>query len=127
MKTDDLRSEFNGKVTKHYKSLKRQIFTDDYVLWLESIILDSSYIYTVKFEGIDDWNRPVFKDINSSNRFGSTEILFPDKKLAPNNTPEEITNFFKSLPKLGTLAYFGNKFNCEPYGTVKRTWYFEFV
>ena len=30
----------------------------------------------VKFEGIDDFNRPVFKSVNNRNRYGSTDELF---------------------------------------------------
>ena len=30
----------------------------------------------VKFEGIDDFNRPIFKGIDSNQRFGSVDFLF---------------------------------------------------
>lgn len=62
----------------------------------------------IKFEGIDDWNRPVFKAVNSNHRFGSVEILFPYWE-------SEETVLEKVSEK--QLYYFGNSFNCEPMGT----------
>ena len=61
----------------------------------------------LKFEGIDDWNRPVFKDENN-NRFGNTDILF-----AWGTTGEEV------LEKIdeNMIYYFGSTFGCEPDGT----------
>ena len=64
---------------------------------------------TVKFEGIDWWNRPIFKDINSNARYGSTEILYDyceDEKTILNEITEK------------DLTYFGNSFDCEPIGTL---------
>jgi len=61
----------------------------------------------LKFEGIDDWNRPVFKDENN-NRFGNVDILFDW------GTPGE-----KVLEKIDEtmIQYFGDHFGCEPMGT----------
>lgn len=59
------------------------------------------------FEGIDDWNRPVFKNENNT-RIGSTDSLFEWRA-----TEEEV---LKKINK-ANLVYFGNKFNCEPDGT----------
>ncbi|MFA5759026.1 MAG: hypothetical protein WC942_06705 [Clostridia bacterium] len=61
----------------------------------------------VTFEGIDSWNRPVFKDIDSRNRYGSTDILF-DYDATEVEVLEKITPFY--------LCYFGTHFDCEPCG-----------
>ena len=67
-------------------------------------------ILEVKFEGIDDWNRPVFKSNNpkyKSLRFGSVVTLFPyDSK------EEDVI----SKVKASELEYFGDRFGCEPHG-----------
>lgn len=69
----------------------------------------------IKFEGIDDWNRPVFKCVDEkykSIRFGSTNKLFNW------NTPEkEIIDYFKSTT-VDALEYFGHSFGCEPNGGI---------
>ena len=61
----------------------------------------------IKFEGIDSWNRPVFKRIDSNERFGSVDILFNYS-----DTEKEV------LDKISEddLLYFGNGFDCEPMG-----------
>ena len=64
---------------------------------------------TVKFEGIDDWNRPVFKNIESNSRYGSTNKLYGYKEFQ-----ESGLDFFKKNPQ--ELEYFGRSFNCEPHG-----------
>lgn len=63
----------------------------------------------IKFKGIDDWNRPVFKDVDSSTYYGSTRTLFgwADPK-------EKIIEYFKS--NMDELEYFGSSFGCEPNG-----------
>jgi len=71
-------------------------------------------IIEVSFKGIDDWNRPVYKLVRGNVYFGSTNILFPDKNIAPNNTEEEINEYFKN--NIEQIEYFGNSFNCEPHG-----------
>ena len=62
----------------------------------------------VKFHGIDHFNRPVFKDINSKQFFGDTNNLF--YRYA---TEAEVLSKIKSE----NLTYFGRKFGCEPMGT----------
>jgi len=64
----------------------------------------------IKFRGIDDWNRPVFKDVDSCIHYGSTNTLFT------NETPEEINIYIRSNIK--ELEYFGGSFNCEPHGGI---------
>ena len=68
----------------------------------------------LKFYGIDYFNRPVYKDVNSKNYYGSANVLFPDRGIAPNNTIEEINDYFRN--NIFQLCYFGTSFNCEPYG-----------
>ncbi len=62
----------------------------------------------VKFEGIDDFNRPIFKDVNSRNRYGSTFFLFPYW-----TSEEEVMKKVQEKD----LSYFGTSFGCEPMGT----------
>lgn len=65
--------------------------------------------FDLKFRGIDDWNRPVFKDMDSSLHFGDVNKLWgweDDKK--------DIQEYYKNHPF--SLEYFGDKFNCEPHG-----------
>jgi hypothetical protein len=60
------------------------------------------------FKGIDNWNRPVWKDPEESIFFGSVDELF-----SWGATEEEV------LKKVDiyNLCYFGTKFGCEPMGT----------
>ena len=70
----------------------------------------------VKFKGIDFWSRPVFQVEDKELYIGSTETLFPDKKIAPNGTAEEITKYFEEHPE--ELVIFGNTFDeDDPLGT----------
>lgn len=68
-------------------------------------------IVTIKFRGIDDFNRPVFKDVNSSSHFGSVHTLYNDMY-----NKEEINKYFKE--SISELEYFGERFNCEPHGGI---------
>lgn len=63
----------------------------------------------IKFKGIDDFGRPIYKHINSNTYFGSTITLF-DYGV----NIEDIDKYFKH--NLQELEYFGESFNCEPYG-----------
>lgn len=60
----------------------------------------------LKFEGIDDWNRPVFKDHNN-NRFGDVDNLFEW-----GSTFEIVTEKISEKH----ICYFGDTFGCEPMG-----------
>ena len=60
----------------------------------------------LKFEGIDDWNRPIFKDENNF-RYGSTDKLF-SWGTSPEEVSKEIT--------VDDICIFGTKFGCEPDG-----------
>ena len=63
----------------------------------------------IKFKGIDGWNRPVFKDIDSKHYFGSVTTLFDY-----NEDIITIVKYFKE--NIDELEYFGDNFDCEPYG-----------
>ena len=60
----------------------------------------------LEFEGIDSWNRPIFKDCKG-NRFGSTNRLFEYR--------DTFENVMKTLTTLD-ICYFGKHFDCEPMG-----------
>lgn len=64
---------------------------------------------TLKFRGIDDWGRPVFKVIEKDYFVGSTETLFPY-----NANPKEVVEYFKE--NKNELRLFGYSFGCEPDG-----------
>jgi hypothetical protein len=68
----------------------------------------------VMYEGIDSWNRPVFRELREKtgdtkpkNRYGSLDILFPYGE-----SEEEVLKKVEA----GHLCYFGNHFDCEPHG-----------
>lgn len=70
----------------------------------------------LKFHGIDFWNRPVYKVQDMNVYIGSTDTLFPDKVIAPNNTIEEINAYFKN--NITELVIFGSTFDeHDPLGT----------
>lgn len=72
-------------------------------------LLENKIPINIKFKGIDNFNRPVYKDINSNMYFGSTKSLFAyDKNF------KDINDYLKE--NLNELEYFGNSFNCEPHG-----------
>lgn len=64
----------------------------------------------IKFKGIDNFNRPVFKDVDSNTYYGSVTKLF-----SWHEEPKTVIDYFKSTNVDG-LEYFGNHFNCEPNG-----------
>lgn len=82
-------------------------------------------VFDIKFRGIDDWNRPVYKVVDKQVYFGSVNTLFPDKKIAPNNTKEEINSYFKE--HTNELELFGSSFNCEPHGGHSVNWKFNII
>jgi hypothetical protein len=68
-----------------------------------------SEVKNIKFKGIDDFNRPVFKIVDEDIYVGSVYTLF-DWSVKP----DDVIAHFKS--NTSELEYFGNKFNCEPTG-----------
>jgi len=75
----------------------------------------------LKFKGIDFWSRPVYKVVDKNAYIGSVDILFPNRKIAPNNTIEEINEYFRN--NLDQLCIFGSTFDeDDPLGTpVKKS------
>lgn len=71
----------------------------------------------LEFTGIDFWSRPVYKVQGMEVYVGSVDVLFPDKEIAPNNSVEEINEYFRK--NLEDLVIFGNSFDSEedPLGT----------
>lgn len=74
----------------------------------------------IKFRGVDDWNRPVFKDIDTKNHYGSVCKLFSYEE-----EPENVISYFKD--NLNELEYFGTHFGCEPMGGLPENVTFEIV
>ena len=64
-------------------------------------------IRKVKFVGIDNWSRPIFKDIVSKRYYGSTDNLFYCEA-----TELEVLEYVADKD----LSYFGTSFGCEPIG-----------
>lgn len=62
----------------------------------------------LKWVGIDNWNRPVWKAPDKREYYGSVNDLFDYEA-----TEEEV---LKKVDTYG-LCYFGNHFGCEPMGT----------
>ncbi len=62
---------------------------------------------TVEFYGIDSWNRPIFKDVDRKEFYGSTDKLYSDTEME--KAKKEVT--------VEDLLYFGTHFGCEPMGT----------
>lgn len=66
----------------------------------------------IKFRGIDDWNRPVFKCIDP--RYKSLYFGDVNKLWDWNENTDVVTNYYKE--HVDALEYFGDSFNCEPHG-----------
>lgn len=64
-------------------------------------------IVQIKFRGIDDWHRAVFKDVNSATYYGDCNSRKTGK-------PEDVIAYYKE--NIMELDYFGTSFNCEPNG-----------
>ena len=62
-----------------------------------------------KFEGIDDWNRPIFKNQASTIRLSNVDILF-----SWGATEDEVLEKIDETQ----LTYHGSTFDCEPMGTA---------
>lgn len=72
----------------------------------------------LKFRGIDDFNRPVFLDVNTKTFYGDTDHLFPFGTKGP-----DVFDFYRknNLSLNNCLCFFGYKFNCEPIGSEIRS------
>ena len=60
------------------------------------------------FCGIDEWSRPIFKDVACKSFYGATDVLFES-----NDTEEDV------LAKVNEsdITWFGNTLGCEPMGS----------
>ena len=63
----------------------------------------------VNYVGIDQWNRPIFKEIRRNNYYGATNVLF-----ARDTDRCEVLRTIRSNVD---LTFFGSSFGCEPLGT----------
>lgn len=79
--------------------------------------------FNLRFIGIDDWNRPVFKDIDSELYFGDTNKLWTYKELGEDN--KLVNEYYKN--NTDSLIYFGSEFDCEPNGGRADCWKFFIV
>lgn len=61
----------------------------------------------LEFTGIDYFNRPVFKQVDQNNFYGSINKVYPWN----DNGDSKISDI-----KSEDLVYFGKKFECEPMG-----------
>lgn len=76
-------------------------------------------IVEIKFEGIDDWNRPVFKDTKSNIRYGDVNNLFSYHDIEENDKWKKTLKLYKENPHF-YLEYFGRSFGCEPNGGLPK-------
>ena len=67
----------------------------------------------IKFKGIDDWNRPIYKQVDQPRYFGSCNVLVPSTAI-PSTNPKDINDYFRL--KMQEIEFFGNSFGCEPHG-----------
>ena len=81
--------------------------------------------FDIKFIGVDDFNRPVFKVVDKAIYFGCTNILVPDKDRFPKGTKEEINEYFRQNQH--EIELFGDHFNCEPNGGNSPKWSFNII
>lgn len=72
----------------------------------------SRLIVNIKFEGIDNFSGPIFKEVNSSARFGDVDCTKTGK-------PEDVIAYYKN--NINKLQYFGRTFGCEPNGGLDRS------
>lgn len=68
--------------------------------------LDENGKRVLRFEGVDNWSRPIFKDANNC-RYGSTDKLFHFEAIG-----EEVLKHVTE----SDICYFGKHFGCEPDG-----------
>lgn len=76
--------------------------------------LTSQKVIKLAFVGIDNWNRPVYKNIDRKEYYGSVDCLY---SCEPKESVKEINDFFRKNIK--ELEYFGTSFGCEPMGGLK--------
>lgn len=82
-------------------------------------------LFDIKFRGVDDFHRPVYKVVGKQIYFGSTNILWGDPAWLPSKTEKETNEFFRENPQ--RLELFGSSFNCEPNGGNSPKWEFNII
>lgn len=66
----------------------------------------------IKFVGVDDWNRPVFKVLEKGYYISDLENLF-----ALDVSDADIKVFYSGKKLSDVLTYHGNSFDSEPEGS----------
>lgn len=108
-KIEDLQTSTvdNKSIPSYWVKFEKKVYPDGCArnVWESSIL--GYFIRELKFEGIDWWNRPVFKD-KFGYRFGSVDCLY-----TANDSVDKIIDDLSD----GGIVYFGSSFGCEPDGT----------
>ncbi len=78
----------------------------------------------IKFYGIDNFNRPVFKHTNKKYFFGLIDYLFSDDEDF-NNQKDHFIKWLEEHQE--HITFFGTQFNCEPLGTQNKSWKFKII
>lgn len=76
----------------------------------------------IKFEGIDAWNRPVFKVIEKKYYISDLENLF-----SFDVSKKEIKEFYNNKKLSNILTYHGTYFDSEPMGNKLKDINFQIV
>lgn len=71
--------------------------------------MNSKLIITLKFKGIDDFHRAVFKDTQSNTYYG-------DCNCNKTGLLKDVIEYYKN--NIDKLEYFGKTWNCEPHGGI---------
>lgn len=84
---------------------------------LKKVIFDHGMKLHVdlKFKCIDDWNRPIFRIVDSKVLLCSVENLFPDNELYGGRTNQHIIDYYKQYPD--QLCVFGTNLDDDPLGS----------
>ncbi len=98
----------NTQIPSYWIMFDKNIYPDEQARNIFETSIEKLHKRELKFEGIDDWNRPVFKDHNN-NRFGDVDNLFNW-----GDTFETVTSKISEKH----ICYFGSTFGCEPMGTL---------
>lgn len=79
--------------------------------------------FDLQFRGIDDYHRPVFKDVDSKLYFGDVNKLWNYEESGKDY--EALKEYYRKNPD--ALEYFGSSFNCEPHGGSKPFFKFNII
>ena len=89
--------------------------TDSFPQYLqEQIDKGDPRLYNIKFRGIDDWNRPVYRILGTNTYIGDTDNLFNWE-----DSKEVVDTFYKKDDNIKCLCVFGARFNVgDPLGST---------